>query len=193
MLVDNNDDKGKQKIISPNDINSLFGGGSKSTKNEKAPDYENEDEDFDYGDAVSPPQEESSVDEPKMTQERYGKTEDSETMRELFDLEEQMKRPPEIVKAVVEEVVEEKNMMSTEELVIAAADSAFESELDEYGMGYMNLNRKLDKSARKSVLDTISMAESKSDSQIASLVVPRSISYDPTETYRGDPMKVILC
>ena len=128
-----------------------------------------------------------------MTQERYGKTEDSETMRELFDLEEQMKRPPEIVKAVVEEVVEEKNMMSTEELVIAAADSAFESELDEYGMGYMNLNRKLDKSARKSVLDTISMAESKSDSQIASLVVPRSISYDPTETYRGDPMKVILC
>ena len=192
MLVDNNDDKGKQKIISPNDISSLFGGGTKSTKNEKVSDYEDEDEDFDYGDTVvSPPATEdaSSVEKSEMIQETDVKTEESETMRELFALEEMTKRPP-VVQEEVEE--EEVSVASTEALVVAAADAVMESDVDEYGMGYMNLNRKLDKATRKSVLDTISMAESKSDSQLAQLTLPRLVTYDPTETFRGDPMKVMF-
>ena len=47
MLVEKSNEEGndkiRQKIISPNDISSLFGGGTKSTKNDK--DFDDEDED----------------------------------------------------------------------------------------------------------------------------------------------------
>ena len=139
MLVEKSNEEGndkiRQKIISPNDISSLFGGGTKSTKNDK--DFDDEDEDFDYGDTVVTPPvaeevtvEESSVVVPKMTEEIDEKTKESDTMRELFALEEMTKRPPVVEEELV--VEEEMPMGSQEELVVAAA-AVMESEADEEG------------------------------------------------------------
>lgn len=207
MLVDPNENKKiTQKVISPNDISSLFGGSSSSSsssKNKVASDYDDdEDEEYDYGEAEStsttPPEKAAplatkakataeSAEEvaPVIIEEMVmKKPEKSEALTELLALEELFKRSPGTV-------------LASE--VSAVADDALpyvdEPEEEDEGMGYMNLNRKLDKATRKTVLDTLGLGVADSRTgRISSLtsgeqVAPRVFRYDPTETYRGDPMK----
>ena len=173
-----------QRTIKPDDISSLFTGsssgggggvGTSAKKGTSAAGYEDDDdEDFDYYGEDTPRgviTEQSVVEVAAVVEigTVEDSTADSRAFKELVALEEEAKNPSPVVTQVV---------------------STDDDNEDEEEMGYLQLGRKLNKAQTKTVMDTMSMAEADIDtSGAASLASPRVVKYDPTETFRGDPMK----
>lgn len=132
------DDGFKPKIITPNDIGSLFGDNSKS--NNKVPDgYDEDEDDIDYEEITAEPTPEATI-TPVAKVAPYSPTPrkyDSETnsMRELLALQKEMMAPP---RTVAVEAVEEDD---TDDSSYEVPDDDDDVEVDDY----LNFDRVLDK------------------------------------------------
>jgi len=239
-------DPPKKRLISPNDLNSLFGGGSSSSSggsnnNKKGGralySEEEEEEDDVVGEAVEASEEDAFVEEEDDGEEEndavveknginnnqrssssssssssgsngpssFPETRDSaasvvvedvsmQSLRELAMLEKMLKTPSPATDAPKEEEV-----LSSEggeaSVVVAAGGGEEQDEDDEY----VSLTSTLNKRQKRTVLSDLSINSKSTRSgsvrigfdgnvkQAASEV--RNTRYDPSDVYRGDPMK----
>lgn len=195
------DDGFKPKIITPNDIASLFGDNGRTVNNVVLDGYSEDDDDFDFdGDEVDLPAKEEVKAIPVAVTKMITDRSDAETnsMRELLALQKEMMAPP-----------------SPEEVVIEAEVTVMESsyasdEPTEDVDDYLNFDKVLDKVnqqqssptkrgyttsrnftslichqfvvvvqvTRKRVRDTMTMTESRFGSVKS---IPRVFKYDPTD------------
>jgi hypothetical protein len=134
------DDGFKPKIITPNDIASLFGDNGRTVNNVVLDGYSEDDDDFDFeGDEEEPPAKEEVKVSPAAVTKMITDRSDAETnsMRELLALQKEMMAPPKPEEAVVETEV------STVEPSYASDESP--EDVDDY----LNFDKVLDKVNRQ--------------------------------------------
>lgn len=195
MLVEREDDRPVKRIVSPNELSSLFGPPI-TKKNEIVVnrkfmnDFDDED-DEDMHEISNNDEEENSVD---------------------ADYEEAMKLKSEREATGLSRIQNEleflENMNMSSDFSSQTIQDTEEISSDSFNFDYADLDKLLDKSTRVNVADALSMSSSSSTStsrgrislsrQSASAVSdtgattsadPRIVKYDPKESMRGDPMK----